>query len=156
MTMYLLLWHRHLTRWQAVRMSAFLLMDHESHLWVTTLYQLHRLLMLQKYFSYFMVQNILWKLDGYAACQRIARFLYGTRKFIIVFTPRRFEIFRTMLLSYGEGLLAPRPTPRGKTTPCRLSATAYSIYSQLPSISEGLILYPQPEKALCRGDKGST
>jgi len=37
---------------------------------------------------------------------------------------------------YGEELLAPRPTPASwKTTPCRLSATAYSIYSQLPSLT---------------------
>jgi len=33
--------------------------------------------------------------------------------------------------SYGEELFAPHPAP------CRLSATAYSIYSQLPSISGG-------------------
>jgi hypothetical protein len=32
-------------------------------------------------------------------------------------------------------LLAPRPTPQSwRTTPCRLSAIAYSIYSQLPSV----------------------
>jgi hypothetical protein len=37
-----------------------------------------------------------------------------------------------------EGLLAPRPTPSWRTTHCRLSATAYSIYSQLPSVSGGL------------------
>ena len=29
-------------------------------------------------------------------------------------------------------------TPSCRTTPCRLSATAYSIYSQLPSISEAV------------------
>jgi hypothetical protein len=38
---------------------------------------------------------------------------------------------------YDEGLLAPRPTPSWRTTPCRLSATAYSVYSQLPSVSGG-------------------
>jgi len=32
---------------------------------------------------------------------------------------------------YGEELLAPHPAP------CRLSSTAYSIYSQLPSMSGG-------------------
>ena len=36
---------------------------------------------------------------------------------------------------YREGLLAPRPTPSWKNTPRRLSATAYSIYSQLPYLS---------------------
>jgi hypothetical protein len=32
------------------------------------------------------------------------------------------------------------------TTPCRLSVTAYSIHSQLPSISAGRLLHPQPEE----------
>jgi hypothetical protein len=35
---------------------------------------------------------------------------------------------------YGEEMLAPRPTPSWRTTPCRLSGTVYSIYSHLPSI----------------------
>ena len=39
---------------------------------------------------------------------------------------------------HGEELLALRPTPSWRTTPCRLSTTAYSIYSQLPSISEAV------------------
>jgi hypothetical protein len=34
-----------------------------------------------------------------------------------------------------------------RTTPCRLSATAYSSYSQLPSIPGGRLLHPQPEDA---------
>jgi hypothetical protein len=51
-------------------------------------------------------------------------------------------------------LLAPRPTPSLKATPCTLSATAYSIYSQLPSMSGGRLLYPQHEDTPCRGDKG--
>jgi hypothetical protein len=46
--------------------------------------------------------------------------------------------------------------PSWRTTPCRLSATAYSIYSQLPSIPGGCVLHPQPEDAPCRGDKGPT
>ena len=39
------------------------------------------------------------------------------------------------------------------TKPCRLPATAYSLYtySQLPSILEAF-LHPQPEDAPCRGD----
>jgi hypothetical protein len=35
--------------------------------------------------------------------------------------------------------------PRWRTTPCRLSEIAYSIYSQLPSISGGHLLHPHPE-----------
>jgi len=50
--------------------------------------------------------------------------------------PMRFETFRNNNFFYGEGLLA--QTPRWRTTPCRLSATAYSIYSQLPSVPGGL------------------
>jgi hypothetical protein len=37
-----------------------------------------------------------------------------------------------------------------------LSATAYSLYSQLPSISGGRLLHLQPEDATCHGDKGPT
>ena len=37
---------------------------------------------------------------------------------------------------YGEQSSAPPPPPNWRTTPCRLSATVYSIYSQLPSILE--------------------
>ncbi|XP_069668946.1 dynein axonemal heavy chain 6 isoform X3 [Periplaneta americana] len=43
--------------------------------------------------------------------------------------------------------------PSWRTTPHRLSATAYSIYSQLPSISGGRLLDPQPEDSPCRGDR---
>jgi len=46
--------------------------------------------------------------------------------------------FVTIKNFYGEGLLAPRPTPSWRTTPCRLSATDYIVYSQLPSVPGGL------------------
>lgn len=36
---------------------------------------------------------------------------------------------------------------------CHLFAIAYSAYSQLPSISGGHILYPQPQDAPCCGDR---
>jgi hypothetical protein len=55
--------------------------------------------------------------------------------------------FRNKLIFHGEELLAPRPTPKLEDHPCRLSATAYSIYSRLPSISGGHLLHPQPEDA---------
>jgi hypothetical protein len=45
--------------------------------------------------------------------------------------------FVTNLFFYGDGLLAPRPISELEDTPCRLSAPAYSIYSQLPSITAG-------------------
>jgi len=43
--------------------------------------------------------------------------------------------------------------PSWRATPCRLSATVYSIYSQVPSICGGPFLHPQLEDALCRGDR---
>jgi hypothetical protein len=46
-------------------------------------------------------------------------------------------MFRTVVRFYGEELLAFHRISKLGTTPCHLSATAYSIYSQLSSISEG-------------------
>jgi hypothetical protein len=51
--------------------------------------------------------------------------------------------FITSLFFYGEELLAPCPTPKLEGHPCRLCATAYSIYSQLPG---GCLLHPQPKR----------
>jgi len=59
---------------------------------------------------------------------------------------------RNMAVFYGEDVLASRSTPSWRIIPCRLSATAYSIYTQLPSIVEAF-LHPQPEEAPCRGDR---
>jgi hypothetical protein len=50
----------------------------------------------------------------------------------------------------------PAQPPSWRVTPCRLSSTAYSIYSQLLSISGGRLLYSQHEDVPCRGDKGPT
>jgi len=55
---------------------------------------------------------------------------------------------------YSEELLDLLHPPSWRTTPCRLSATACSIHSQLPSISGGRLLHPQHEDAPCRGNKG--
>jgi hypothetical protein len=60
-------------------------------------------------------------------------------------SPRPFVTYLNEL--YGEQSLASSPTPSWRTTPCRLSATAYSIYPQLPSISGGRLLHPQTEDA---------
>jgi hypothetical protein len=48
--------------------------------------------------------------------------------------PRLHVRFRNKLIFYGEELLAHVQPPSWRTIPCRLSATAYSIHSQLPSI----------------------
>jgi hypothetical protein len=57
---------------------------------------------------------------------------------------------------YDEELKSHAQPPSWRTTPCRLSATAYSVYSQPPSIYGGRLLHPQPEDAPCHGDKGPT
>jgi hypothetical protein len=44
-------------------------------------------------------------------------------------------MFRNRFIFYGRGLLAPPPSCT--TTPCRLSVAAYSMYSQLTSITGG-------------------
>jgi hypothetical protein len=68
--------------------------------------------------------------------------------------PRFFMNFRNKLIFYGEELLAPRANPSWRGTPCRLSATAYSIF---PAILRPLRpLHSQPEDASCCCDKGPT
>jgi hypothetical protein len=44
-------------------------------------------------------------------------------------------------------------SPSRRTTPYRLSATAYSIYSQLSSISRGCILHLKPKNVPCHEDR---
>jgi hypothetical protein len=61
-------------------------------------------------------------------------------------------MFRKLLRSYSRDVLAPRPTPKLKTTTFRPSATAYSIHSQLPYIPGGTLLQPLSEDAPCHGD----
>jgi hypothetical protein len=46
--------------------------------------------------------------------------------------------FVTIKNFYGEGLWPHAQPPSWRTIPCRLSATAYSIYSQLPPVPGGL------------------
>ena len=54
--------------------------------------------------------------------------------------PRQEFMFCNKASFYGEELSSLRPSPSWRTTPCQLSATAYSIYSQLPSILEASTL----------------
>jgi hypothetical protein len=49
-----------------------------------------------------------------------------------------FETFRNNNKFYSEGLQPHVQPPSWRTTPCRLSATAYSIYSHLLSVPGGL------------------
>jgi hypothetical protein len=71
--------------------------------------------------------------------------------------PTRCDTFRNRLeFLRCEVVSPPAQPPSWRTTPCRLSETAYSIYSQLPSIPGVRLLQPQREDAPCRGDKGPT
>jgi hypothetical protein len=64
---------------------------------------------------------------------------------------RLLQNFCNKFIFYSEELLAQLQSWR--TTPCQLSATAYSIYLQLPSKTGGCLLHPQPEDAPCRVDR---
>jgi len=46
-------------------------------------------------------------------------------------SPKPCEILRYLTSLHGEMMSAPRPKQTWNTTPCRFSATAYSIHSQL-------------------------
>jgi hypothetical protein len=72
--------------------------------------------------------------------------------------PRLLVFFRNDLIFYGEELLAPRPTPQLEDHPFSTIHDSFFIYSQLPSISGGRLLRPQPvdAHAPCRGDKAPT
>jgi hypothetical protein len=64
--------------------------------------------------------------------------------------PRLCVVFRNKYRVLWFGVVSPNL----RTTHCRMSKTAYSIYSQLPSIYGGRLLYPQAEDAPCRGKSG--
>ena len=60
----------------------------------------------------------------------------------IVLSPEEascLQVFLNMNVSQG-GVVSTSPNPSWRTTPCRLSTTAYSIYSQLPSTKEAVPL----------------
>jgi hypothetical protein len=61
--------------------------------------------------------------------------------------------FRDKLVFTVRSCYALVPPQSWKVTPYRLSATAYSICSQLLSISGGRLLYPRPKDVTCHGDR---
>jgi hypothetical protein len=64
--------------------------------------------------------------------------------------------YSVIKLFYGEGLLAPRPTPKledrffSAVRACLFNTFAATLRTRRTS------LHPQPEDAPCRGDKGPT
>jgi hypothetical protein len=56
---------------------------------------------------------------------------------------------------YGEELLGPRPIIKVEDHPLSAVITVHSVYSQLPTISEGRLLHLQTEDARCLGDRDS-
>jgi hypothetical protein len=60
--------------------------------------------------------------------------------------PRPCEVFRNMVIIYGEELLASRPTP--KLEDHSLSAVRDCLFNVFAAT-----LHPQPENAPCRGDR---
>jgi hypothetical protein len=63
--------------------------------------------------------------------------------------------FRDKLVFRAEKFLAAHPPPLHKLEDHPLSAVtiAYSIFPQVPSISGGRLLFPQPKGAPCPGDR---
>jgi hypothetical protein len=53
------------------------------------LHALQMVYLLTYLLTYYMVREIIWKVDSYLFCQRVACFLYGTRRFIAVLTKAR-------------------------------------------------------------------
>jgi hypothetical protein len=52
--------------------------------------------------------------------------------------PRQVLMFRNKASFYSEEFSTPRQNPKWRITPCRLSATTYSVYSLLPSALEAV------------------
>jgi hypothetical protein len=67
--------------------------------------------------------------------------------------PRLCQMFRNMVIVYGEELLAPRPTPKLKNHPlsavhdCLFNVFAATLRIRRP------FFHSQPEDAPCRGDR---
>jgi hypothetical protein len=93
-----------------------------------------------------------WEANRFSASQEIPCILCNPKLNIAFITARHLslswaqrasprpwpcKIFRNMINFYGERFLPPPQPLTWRTTPCRLSTTAYSVYSQLSSISGG-------------------
>jgi hypothetical protein len=79
---------------------------------------------------------LLEKLTGFQLVKKFPAF-YATWRFIIAVTSVLL-LFRNMIRLYGEEFQHLAQPPSWRTTPCRLSTTVYSIYSQLNPILEAV------------------
>jgi hypothetical protein len=80
----------------------------------------------------------------------IARHEAGTQKTLNGITE---TICVTGIIFITEWLLSAAQPHGMRATSCRVSATAYSLYCQLPSISEGRLPCPQSDDAAFRGQE---
>ena len=80
-----------------------------------------------------MEQSPSWEADSFPASQKNSPTFYGTRRFITTVTS-----FASQYIFTARSCRHLAQPPSWRTTPCRLSAIIYSIYSQLPSILEAV------------------
>ena len=85
--------------------------------------------------TYSTAQSPAWEANRFSANQEIPAF-YGTWRFITLVTS--FDCFATWYVFRARSYYHAQPLSR-RTTPCRLPATAYSVYSQVPSILEAVL-----------------
>ena len=102
-----------------------------------------------------MVQSPSWEANWFAASQKIPRILWDPKvhyrthkcpppvpilstKVSVQVRGLLFDCSATQYVSTVRSCLHLAQPPSWRTTPCRLSATVYSIYSHLPSIASSI------------------